>query len=69
MHNDFPNKPPAKPHGLDRLLVTPKSVEQHEACKNEVIGALARFHNFDPHDKEAAGRLGHHRRGAGLRAP
>ena len=27
MHNDFPNKPPAKPHGLDHLLVTPKSVD------------------------------------------
>ena len=54
MHNDFPNKPPAKPHGLDRLLVTPKSVGQHTACKNEVIAALAQVHGFDPHDTEAA---------------
>ncbi len=54
MHMDFPNKPPATPHGLDQLLVTPKSVAQHEACKGQVIGSLARLHSFDPHDKEAA---------------
>ena len=54
IHNDFPNKPPAKPHGLDRLLVTPKSVGQHTACKNEVIAALAQVHGFDRHDTEAA---------------
>ena len=54
IHNDFPNKPPAKPHGLDRLLVTPKSVGQHTACKDEVIAALAHVYNFDPHDTEAA---------------
>ena len=54
MHNDFPNKPPAKPHGLDRLLVTPKSVAQHQPCKDEVLASLARIHTFDPHDKEAA---------------
>ena len=54
IHNDFPNKPPAKPHGLDRLLVTPKSVGRHSACKNEVIAALAQVHNFDRHDTEAA---------------
>jgi len=54
MHNDFPNKPPAKPHGLDRLLVTPKSVAQHEACKGQVLASLGRLHGFDPRDKEAA---------------
>lgn len=54
MHEDFPNKPPAKPHGLDRLLVTPKSVGQHTACKNQLIAALAQVHNFDRHDTEAA---------------
>jgi putative ABC transport system permease protein len=54
IHNDFPNKPPAKPHGLDRLLVTPKSVGQHTACKNEIIAALAQVHGFDHHDTEAA---------------
>jgi putative ABC transport system permease protein len=54
IHNDFPNKPPAKPHGLDRLLVTPRSVGQHTACKNEIIAALAQVYNFDRHDTEAA---------------
>ena len=54
MHEDFPNKPPATPHGIDQLLVTPKSVDQHEACKGEVRAALGRLHNFDRHDKEAA---------------
>jgi putative ABC transport system permease protein len=54
MHNDFPNKPPAKPHSLDRVLVTPKSVAQHEPCKAQVLASLAHIHGFDPHDKEAA---------------
>lgn len=54
IHNDFPNRPPAKAHGLDRLLVTPKSVGQHTACKNEVIAALAQVHGFDRNDTEAA---------------
>ncbi len=54
IHNDFPNKPPAKPHGLDRLLVQPKSVGQHIACKDQVIAALAQVHGFDRHDTEAA---------------
>jgi len=52
---DFPNKPPALPESIDRLLVTPKSLEQHEACKWEVRQALGRIHSFDPRDKEAAG--------------
>lgn len=54
IHNDFPNKPPAKPHGLDRLLVTPKSIGEHTACRGQVIAALAKVHGFDPHDTEAA---------------
>ncbi|PYU89672.1 MAG: hypothetical protein DMG25_18525 [Acidobacteria bacterium] len=54
MLRDFPNKPPALPHSIDRLLVTPKSLEDHEDCKWEVRRALGRLHNFDPHDKEAA---------------
>jgi len=54
IHNDFPNKPPSKPHGLDRILVTPKSLAQHTACKGQVIAALAKVHGFDPHDTEAA---------------
>jgi putative ABC transport system permease protein len=54
MLRDFPNKPPALPTTVDRLLVTPRSLRVHEACKWEVRQALARIHNFDPHDKEAA---------------
>jgi putative ABC transport system permease protein len=51
---DFPNRPPSTPHSIDRLLVTPKSVAQHETCKWEVRRALARAHKFDPQDEEAA---------------
>jgi putative ABC transport system permease protein len=53
MRRDFPDKPPGTPTTFDQLLVTPKSVEQHESCKREVRAALARMHNFDPSDKEA----------------
>jgi putative ABC transport system permease protein len=52
---DFPNKPPLKPTSVDRLLVTPRSLESHEACKWQVRRTLARLHNFDPRDEEAAG--------------
>ena len=53
MRRDFPDKPPGTPWTFDQLLVTPRSVEQHEACKYEVRRALGRLHNFDPNDKEA----------------
>src|SRR6202166_2777731 len=53
MRRDFPDKPPGTPTTFDQLLVTPKSVEQHEACKHEVRVALARMHRYDPSDKEA----------------
>jgi putative ABC transport system permease protein len=53
MRRDFPDKPPSTPTSFDQLLVTPKSVEQHEACKHEVRVALARMHRYDPNDKEA----------------
>jgi putative ABC transport system permease protein len=53
MRRDFPDKPPGTPTTFDQLLVTPKSVDQHEACKHEVRVALARMHRYDPHDKEA----------------
>jgi putative ABC transport system permease protein len=53
MRRDFPDKPRGTPTTFDQLLVTPKSVEQHDACKHEVRAALARMHNFDPNDKEA----------------
>jgi putative ABC transport system permease protein len=51
---DFPEKPPATAHNIDRLIVTPQSVQHHEACKGEVRRALGRLHGFDPTDKEAA---------------
>ena len=51
---DFPNKAPAPADSVDRLLVTPKSLAQHEPCKWEVRKVLARLHHFDPNDKEAA---------------
>ncbi len=55
MLRDFPLKPPNTPNAVDRLLVTPKSLNQHEACKAQVRRALAQIHHFDPNDKEAAG--------------
>jgi len=53
MRRDFPDKPPGTPTTFDQLLVTPKSVQQHEACKREIRTAFARMHRFDPNDKEA----------------
>ncbi len=53
MRRDFPDKPPGTSTTFDQLLVTPKSVAQHEACKHEVRAALGRMHHFDPSDKEA----------------
>lgn len=54
MMRDFPSKPPAKADTIDRLIVTPNSLLQHEECKSQVRRALGRIHNFDPKDKEAA---------------
>ena len=53
MRRDFPDKPPGTAHTFDQLLVTPKSVQQHEACKHQVRAALAKMHRYDPTDKEA----------------
>ncbi len=53
MRRDFPDKPPGTSITFDQLLVTPKSVGQHQACKHEVRVALARMHRYDPNDKEA----------------
>jgi putative ABC transport system permease protein len=53
MARDFPNEPPKLKDSIDHLLVTPKSLAQHEACKFEVRRILGRLHQFDPHDKEA----------------
>lgn len=53
MRRDFPDKPPGTPFTFDQLLVTPRSIQQHEACKGEIRKALAQIHRFDPTDKEA----------------
>jgi putative ABC transport system permease protein len=53
MRRDFPDKSPGTPTTFDQMLVTPRSVERHEACKREVRAALGRMHHFDPNDKEA----------------
>jgi len=53
MRRDFPDKPPGTPTTFDMLLATPKSVDQHDACKHEIRAGLGRMHNFDPNDKEA----------------
>ncbi len=53
MRRDFPDKPPGTSTTFDQLLVTPQSVDQHEACKREVRAVLARMHHYDPNDKEA----------------
>jgi putative ABC transport system permease protein len=53
MQQDFPNKPPQIEESFDQWLITPKSYEQHEACKREVRAILGRLHHFDPNDKEA----------------
>ena len=54
MRRDFPNKPPAVEHTVDRLLVAPWSVETHKDCIRQLRHTLARLHNFDPRDEEAA---------------
>jgi len=53
MRRDFPDKPPGTARTFDQLLVTPKSIQQHEACKAEVRAALGKMHHYDPTDKEA----------------
>lgn len=53
MRQDFPDKPPGTPFTFDQMLVTPRSVGQHEACKGEIRRALATLHHYDPRDKEA----------------
>src|SRR3954462_10546824 len=53
MKRNFPDKPPGTARTFATLLVTPKSVQPHEACKHEVRAVLARMHHYDPLDKEA----------------
>ncbi len=52
---DFPLPAPDHPDTLNRMLVTPWSLEKHPACKAELLATLGSRHRFDPQDKEAAG--------------
>lgn len=54
MRRDFPNKPPAVEHTVDRILAAPWSLETHPDCEKQLRRSLGRLHNFDPRDKEAA---------------
>ncbi len=54
MARDFPNKPPAVEHTVDRILAAPWSLATHPSCVREIRHTLARLHNFDPRDEEAA---------------
>jgi putative ABC transport system permease protein len=51
---EMPNRPPGPPDSVDRLIVAPRSLEEHEACERELRAALGRLHDFDPRDEEAA---------------
>lgn len=52
---DFPAKPPMKANAIERFLITPDGLVNHEACKAQARAALGRIHGFDPSDEEAAG--------------
>lgn len=54
VQQDFPHPPPLAPDDVDRLLVTPRSLGEHERCKAQVRQALGRIHQFDARDEEAA---------------
>ncbi|MCX6619837.1 MAG: ABC transporter permease [Acidobacteria bacterium] len=54
MLRDFPLKPPNNPDAIDRLLAAPPDLEHYAGCKLQVRRALARLHNYDPEDEEAA---------------
>ena len=54
MKRDFPNKPPAVEHTVDRILAAPWSLETHPDCVRQIRHTLGRLHNFDPRDEEAA---------------
>src|SRR6266446_401773 len=52
MRRDFPNKPPAVEHTVDRLLVAPWSLETHLDCVRQIRRSLGSLHNFDPRGME-----------------
>lgn len=55
VRRDFPDPPPRPKYTLDRLIVTPRSQDEHEACVRQLRQALARKYDFDPRDEEALG--------------
>ncbi len=54
MKRDFPNKPPAVEHSVDRILAAPWSLSTHPECVRQIRHSLGRLHNFDPRDEVAA---------------
>jgi putative ABC transport system permease protein len=54
MTRDLPQPPPYPAMTVDQLIVKAKSLSVHEDCMLEVRRGLARIHNFDPDDKQAA---------------
>jgi hypothetical protein len=61
MLRDFPNKPPATPHSIDRLIVTPKSYAQYQACLWQVRRAARARAWFRPQRQGSRRHLGHGR--------
>ncbi len=66
MIRDFPNKPPQERRSVDRLLVTPRSLEDDDTCKFEVRRALGRVHGFRSPRRRGGPVLGHGRRHQGV---
>src|SRR5260370_17331791 len=54
MRRDLPNKPPAVKHTVDHWLIARCSLETHKNCVRKLRRTLARLHNYDPRDEEAA---------------
>lgn len=54
MVRDLPQPPPFPPGTMDQMIVKAWSLDVHETCVEEVRRGLARIHNFDPEDKDAA---------------
>jgi putative ABC transport system permease protein len=51
---DLPDPAPGRTAtSVDRLIVTPRGVDEHERLDGEVRRVLARRHGFDPQDKDA----------------
>jgi putative ABC transport system permease protein len=60
MRRDFPDKPPGTPETFDQLLVVPRSVEHHEACKGEIRRVLGQAARLRSERQRSLPHLGHH---------